>query len=212
MSDMKVEVPRQQRLFNHGKSLSEFSKWNNLRIIGNSAIGKAAIAVPVLGYLLLFNHEIVEYLKLHSTLCADCTISWRLHFFYFGCFFFAVGTVLFAIFCPLLIERQAGAHEFYEKEKDYYSAAEHMAFLVDHVLRERANTYLPPEHMYPARSIESMPLTSELSQLMGESYYLQNRDRRPVRIAILFSYVLGALLLAVPTIGTFGQVLIRVLN
>jgi hypothetical protein len=62
------------------RSLSEFAKWNSLRVIGNSTIGKAAIIVPVLGYLLLFNHEVVNFLKLHSTLCNDCTIPWRLNF------------------------------------------------------------------------------------------------------------------------------------
>ena len=193
-------------------SLSEFAKWNVLRVIGNSTLGKAAIVVPVLGYLLLFNHEVVDFLKLHSTLCNECTISWRLNFFYFGSFFVAIGSILFALACPVVIARHPGAHDFYEAENEYFSAPEHRAFLVGHILKARRTTYIRPEYMYPSTTEKEMLVPATLSQSMGEHYFLQNRSRRWTRLTVFWCYVAGAVLLAVPTIATFFQVLQRLLG
>lgn len=204
--------PDQRARVAYERSLSEFSKWNTLRVIGNSTIGKAAIVVPVLGYLLLFNHEVVNFLKLHSTLCNECAISWRLIFFYFGSFFVAIGSVLYGLACPVVVERHAGAHDFYEAEKEYYDAPEHRSFLVGHILGQRTKSYIRAEYMYPLRSESVMLSDVNLRQLMGEHYFLQNRSRRWLRLVIFFCYAVGACLLAVPTLGTFLQVLHRLLQ
>lgn len=47
-------------------SLDHQSRWSVLRRLGNSTIAKATIAVPLVGYLLLFNGEIVKFLSLHT--------------------------------------------------------------------------------------------------------------------------------------------------
>ena len=153
MTERKSQVAGRARV-DYEQSASEFAKWNNLRIIGSSAIGKAAIFMPILGYLLLFNQGVVDFLKLHPKFCEDCTIPWRLNFFYFGSFFVAIGSVLFGLLCPTVVERHAGAHDFYEAEHAYYDAPEHRAFLVGHILKARATTYIRPEYMYPPTSEE----------------------------------------------------------
>ena len=193
-------------------SISEFSKWSILRIIGNSTMGKAAIIVPVLGYLLLFNHEVVDFLKLHSSICRDCAVPWRLNLFYFGSLLIAIGSVLFGLTCPPVIDRHPGAHDFYEAEKDYYDAAEHRRFLVGHILKARATTYIERRFMYPATSSEEMLTTEKLSQLMGEHYFLQNRSRRNIRLTILGFYAAGAVLLAIPTVVTSWELFRRLLQ
>jgi hypothetical protein len=193
-------------------SPNEFAKWNSLGIIGNSTIGKAAIIVPVVGYLLLFNHEVVSFLRLHSEFCKDCTVSWRLNFFYFGSFFVAIGSLAFGFACPPMIARHAGAHDFYEAEKDYYDTEEHRRFLVGHILAARATTYIQPKYMYTPTSEEEMMTKGTLPELMGEHYFLQNRSRRKTRLIILGSYGIGAALLAVPTIGTCFQIMKQLLQ
>jgi hypothetical protein len=80
--------------------------WNALRRIGNSWIGKDSIALPILSYLILFQDDIIRYLRLHSSFCENCEVSWRLHLFYFGCCFFAVGSLLCVLTLIPLISRE----------------------------------------------------------------------------------------------------------
>ncbi len=108
----------------------------------------------------------------------------------------------------MVVERHAGAHDFYEAEKDYYDAPEHRAFLVGQILDARSNTYIQPEYMYPSRSEAVMMTDVNVPQLMGEHYFLQNRSRRWTRLTILYCYAAGAFLLVIPTLGTFLQVLV----
>jgi hypothetical protein len=203
----KVKLNSQLELVpaNESQPISEFAKWNNLRVIGGSSLGKAAIAFPVLGYLILFNDQAISYLKIHSTFCLDCSVSPRLYSLYIGGFFIALGSILYAIFCPAIIVRHAGAHDFYESEKDYYSTKEHLSFLINHIIGKRLNSYIAAPFMYPAKSAEAMMSNTDLSELMGEHYFLQNRAFRWLRISILWSYIVGFIFLAIPSMMTFVQ-------
>ncbi|WP_407158850.1 hypothetical protein [Bradyrhizobium sp. STM 3557] len=189
--------------------VSEWSKWNRLGVIGGSALGKAAIAFPVLGYLILFNDYAVAYLKIHSSFCLDCSVSPRLYALYIGGFFIAVGSLLYTMFCPQVVDRHANAHDFYESEKDYYDTAQHRLFLINHIIALSINSYIAAEYMYPARSAEEMMKQTDLSELMGQHYFLQNRSMRWLRIAILWFYLVGFIFLLIPTAMTFFQVVRR---
>jgi hypothetical protein len=78
-------------------------RWNSLRGIGNSPVARASIAVPILGYLILFHRDLIDYLKMHAQFCDGCTVSWRLHFLYFGSCFFALGALVYGFYCPPLL-------------------------------------------------------------------------------------------------------------
>ena len=188
-------------------SLSEHSRWNNLRTIGNSSIAKASIIVPVLGYIILFHDKLIDYLNLHLSFCAGCSVSWRLLFIYFGCCAFALGSLLYGFFCPLVIKRHEAAHNFFEEESDYFGHPEHVQFLASLIDREKRKTYLRPSVQYRERDDRERTSTSHLSAMMGENYFLQNRSLRWARIAIFLLYSIGGLLLAFPTVVTFVQVL-----
>lgn len=189
--------------------ISEWSKWNMLRVIGGSALGKAAIAFPVLGYLILFNDYAVAYLKIHSSFCLDCGVSPRLYALYVGGFFIAVGSLLYATFCPQVVDRHANAHDFYESENDYYDTPEHKRFLINHIIGLVLNSYIAPEYMYRKRSPDEMMNDTGLSELMGQHYFLQNRTKRALRITIFWLYIAGFICLLIPTVTTFYQVLKR---
>jgi hypothetical protein len=53
------------------------SRWGNLRLIGNSVASRATIAVPILGYLVLFNSYVVNALTLHSSLWGIQVVAFR---------------------------------------------------------------------------------------------------------------------------------------
>ena len=92
--------------------------WSQLRAIGNSTLARSAIAVPVVGYFLLFNADIVRWLTLHTDFCAasGCNVSWRLYCLYFGGCAFAVGAIIYGLGCPREVRKYEDAEDFMSHE------------------------------------------------------------------------------------------------
>src|SRR5215813_7741442 len=123
--------------------LKESSRWDRLRLIGNSHIAQSALAVPIVGYFILFNGHVIDYLQIHTAFChgSACTVPWRLYFIYFGACGFALGSGLYALFCPALIKKFSGAAEFFEAEKVFYTQPRNLKALFDRI---RARKGGPP--------------------------------------------------------------------
>jgi len=186
-------------------------RWNDLRRIGNSPVARASIIVPVLGYLILFHSDLINYLQFHSSFCKDCTVSWRLHFLYFACCSFAVGSILYAWRCPEVIKSYQTARDFFESEHVYFCHPQNISYLFELFAREGAEPSDPFNLLALANDSKGLgkEQASMLSGLMGQHYFVQNRRRFWSRIAVATAYALGFFLLAIPAVVTFGQVLGR---
>jgi hypothetical protein len=71
---------------------NKYVPWTTLREIGNLSAVKLTILLPAIGYLIIFNENVIEYLKLSPELGLDSqssTISIRLLTIYFGLTFVA---------------------------------------------------------------------------------------------------------------------------
>lgn len=194
------------------------SRWGKLRLVGNSSIAQSTIAVPILGYFILFNSDIVEYLRLHTDFCGGkaCGVSWRLYFLYFGCCFIAVGASVYSLLCPTVAKIYPGASDFFEAEKTYFSGPENLKYLFELIEKQKGAPAKDPFelklHIVAARAALNSAHVHALADVMGEYYVLQNVSRRLARILSLLAYGLGILLILVPTALTFVQVLERVLR
>jgi hypothetical protein len=194
--------------------LDESSRWAKLRLFGNSHIAQATIAVPILGYFLLFNQYLLEYLRLHSSFCAApaCSPSWRLQLLYFGCFFMALGAAIYAIRCPTVVKIYSGASNFFEAEKMYFSAPRNLAYLFGLIERDGGKPAADPfnlQSLIANHAALNQAHLSALADVMANYYVLQNTSRRISRIAVLLAYSLGVFLLLIPTVVTFFQILFQ---
>jgi hypothetical protein len=189
-------------------------RWNDLRRLGNSSIARASIIVPVLGYLIIFHSDLINYLNIHTSFCENCSVSWRLYMFYFSCCFFAMGSVIYAVRCPRTIKEYAVARDYFEADKHYFCSADNLAYLFDLLDREGAE----PSDPFPLRSKlasqtnvipDQLPY---LAGLMGQHFFLENRKHPWSRMAVFVSYAVGFILLGIPTVWTFFQVILRVLR
>jgi len=191
------------------------SRWGKLRLIGNSSIAQSTIAVPILGYFILFNSDIVEYLRLHTDFCVGkaCGVSSRLYFLYFGCFFIAIGASVYSTMCPTVAKIYPGASDFFEAEKAYFSGPNNLKYLFDLIQKQKGAPAEDPFdlriHIVGSRAALNSAHVHALADIMGEYYVLQNVSKRPARILSLLAYGLGILLILVPTVLTFVQVLLR---
>jgi hypothetical protein len=86
--------------------------WNGLSLIGNSKVISLTIFVPFIGYLILFNNELVSYFVLSSELVGTVnssgsigyeTIS-RLYFLYYGLISLGISSIGFSFFCPVNVK------------------------------------------------------------------------------------------------------------
>lgn len=190
--------------------LDHRSRWSVLRRLGNSPVAKATIAVPLVGYLLLFNAEIVRFLSLHTDFCQpeNCSPSLRLVLLYLGSCLVAVGAALYSLRCPALIKKYDSAAAFFDAEKDYFSQPRNLEYLLR--LIELGTETEPLAHDatkfdYKKESGNVDP--SRLADPMGELYRLLNVSHLESRLVALVAYCLGIVLLLIPTAMTFIQVM-----
>ena len=183
-----------------------------MRPIGPSPIARASVAMPVLGYLILFHKDLLDYLKLHSSFCQDCDVSWRLYMLYFACCCFAVGSVIYAVRCPRIIKSYAVSRDYIEAEKAHYCGAVNLEYLFELFDGEKAHPADPSDLRTKAEA--NVGLTQEdipqLSDLMSQLYFIQNRRAFSSRMVVAIMYALGFLLLGIPAVVTFLQILTRV--
>lgn len=107
------------------------SKWTDLRRLGNSKIVKSTVLIPLIGYLILFNEDIVAAAQMSDDLVGRSIllnvlfdvvtpameVSYRLYFIYFGLTSIAVGSILFQLFCPHLIKLYETHAVYVEQEE-----------------------------------------------------------------------------------------------
>jgi len=162
-----------------------------------------------LGYLILFHSDLIEYLKLHVSVCKDCAVSWRLHLLYFACCFFAVGSVVYAWRCPEVIKLYAVARDYFETEKAYYCG--NLRYLFHLFERDGLDPADPSDLRTLAlqRFNLHQDRTHELAGLMAQFYFSENRKEFASRMTVAIAYGAGFFFLAIPTVWTFGQVLFR---
>ncbi|MCV3243763.1 hypothetical protein [Mesorhizobium sp. ZC-5] len=166
--------------------------------------------MPLVGYLLLFNAEIVKYLSLHTDFCraANCAPSLRLLLLYLGACSIAIGAALYGLRCPSLIKKYDSAAAFFDAEKAYFSQPRNHDYLLKLIKLGTETEPLAndaPEFSYDGARRDIDP--NSLADPMGELYRLLNVSHPKSRRAVLLSYSLGILLLLVPSVMTFGQVL-----
>ena len=187
-------------------------RWNDLRRIGNSSIARASVAVPILGYLILFHSDLINYLKLHSSFCQDCQVPWRLHLLYFACCSFALGQVVYAWRCPQVIKSYQTGRDFFEAEHVYFCHPQNLQYLFGMFEDQRPDDPFGLLALAEGdRGIGNQQATM-LSGLMGQLYFMQNRRDYWARLLVYSAYATGFALLALPAVITFVEILSRFLS
>lgn len=179
--------------------------WSSLRALGNSTVAKFSLAVPVLGYFILFNREIVYSLQLHTSFCASsCSVSWRMQFLYFGGCAFAGATGIYAWFCPTVVKRAQSANDLYNLTAGFFAATSNFEGLIalskDEGVVVDTNLAQKVENTGPTNKIVA------LAAMLAELYQACDIAHPGARRWCFALFVIGILLLGVPAVFTFVQV------
>jgi hypothetical protein len=203
--------------------LESRSRWSKLRDLGQSNLVRASVLMPVFGYLLLLNEHVHTYLTIQydaDGLGHYLPPTWRVWMLFYGSFLLALGSMLFAWWCPAEIKLYASEFQMVDTERPHLTAQNLTHQITGNIkaLYESLSNW--------EDSIFKMPrLRPDLPNLgAGTSPYLQTSDRwglglihiwrasdikhPKMRILILVLFRAGIVLLTVPAIVTFLQVTI----
>lgn len=186
--------------------------WTGLRALGGSWVVKSTVLVPILGYFIIFNDGVIQFVQDNSALCREggCRISWKLYVTYFGLCSAAVGSLMFSAFCPHIIKRYPTSREFFNADKEFYAHHLNLKWIIDDVSRmigEEFDDGMGLSRIAGSRSAVGPGEIIALSGVMSTYFNHQNVSRRVARLICFGFFTLAACLLAVPSTSTFLRVL-----
>jgi len=197
--------------------------WAKLREAGNSTIVKLTIVIPLVGYLIIFNEDLLHYLDLSRELFGHhdpagsqevAQVSWRLLFLYFGLCFVAVGAGLYSWFCP-------------DEIKSYRLASDYVAAVLNNVgaigmgrieAALESGSELAARGLSDWREVSSArPLTETVEEfetrwtdrnrgVLELHFDYLNRSHPYVRVACATCYAIGFVALFIPSADVFARV------
>ena len=203
--------------------------WSTLRGIGNSSAAKATILMPLIGYLFLFNGHFVTWLALHpatgvTTEATQAALGWRLLCLYYGLTLVAVATVVYALRCPYVCKRYADAVDYARDVRTIHASGSAFAGLIGELRRVKDSAETAPKSVLdavrgeltllgpPAQDAQAWGLLpaaerpSRVLRLLTAKYNVLDYSHRFARRTAATLYVLGLLLLAVPSANLFVSV------
>jgi hypothetical protein len=203
--------------------LSNMTPWSTLRALGTYPATKLTVFIPLIGYLILFNENILHYLALSKQLFGQtqeqiasvpAPVSVRLLLLYFGLCLIAAGSVIFTLRCPPRLKAYGSAPEFIGKELDNISIVELCAIsecldpkgAVGGKFREYCSKLVErytSNYVSPVQAKRDEEIEAD-----GLNAYFQILDRgRPIsRVGSASLFVAGLVALSIPSAEVFFRV------
>jgi hypothetical protein len=206
--------------------LEMHSRWSQLRALGQSNLVKASVLMPVLGFLLLFNATVQQYLTIRydpSWPFNYLPSMWRVWMLYYGSCFLAVGSLVFARWCPAEVKQYPTAFMMADAERHHYTD-QHLTHLISNRLSILyAGLSTREDSIFNASTFGFRRLKPDESNLgVGSSPDLQSADqwglglihiwelndiKHPkTRIVVYLLFGAGLVLVSIPAVVTFLQV------
>ena len=194
------------------------SRWSELRNLGQSNLVKASVLMPVFGYLLLLSEHVHYYLYDTNWPFGHLPSLWRVWMLFYGSFLLAVGSILFALFCPVEIKRYPSAYYLVDTERPHLTAhgqtqqiADKLTVLYDSMSTWQKSIFQRPKLRpdLPNLGAGTIPALQTGDQWgLGLIHIWELKDiKRPfLRIIVFALFCTGLFLLAVPAAFTFLQV------
>ncbi|MEO1593928.1 MAG: hypothetical protein AAFS02_01635 [Pseudomonadota bacterium] len=202
------------------------STWETLRVAGTTPFARAAVAVPVLGYFILFGESANTYFRL--TLDAELSL-WRVYWLYFGFTVVALAQVLFNWYCPPEIKQHGTGYEFAAREErtinpDRINKMQELLIAQAYAkVRsdsdpdfQRAREFehdpkqgLPSDHYAVKLNHARADVRGlDLPQIMARYVDAIDVQKPATRLIVTYLYATGLALVLVPTLATLGQVIL----
>ena len=209
------------------KLLDKVPSWEALRPVGRSRISRMTIAMPIVGYFILFNRELANALRLSENLIgistdeASSLTNFNLYFLYFGLLIFSLANIAFSANCPIIIKQFEGEHEFCNRELEIISRyrfsrilgvlADKFDYRPDRALKETSDAV---ERIAEANNRNNRDFwVKSNSDLIMETlqinYDRHNHKKISWRIFVSGGYLVSFIIMAIPTVTTSAKILYK---
>jgi hypothetical protein len=206
------------------EELRRIPYWTMLRATGNSPPVKLTILIPVIGYAIIFNEKIIQYLQISENILnvqnilrepdiLHSPVSWRLLCLYFGLCLVAFASIIYAVWCPTLIKKYASATEFVANDSP------HIAFFTFKIIEDefKSSTYkndfkiIKDNGNYEminrrTEDSEEAIIRKYDKELLSLYFVFLNQKNLFCRRLASSLYLLGFGATAIPSIDIFGRV------
>jgi hypothetical protein len=189
--------------------------WSELRAVTNSPAAKATVLIPIIGYLIIFNENVIKYLHVATdvggTIPPEGHVSSRLLLVYLGLMFIAVGAAAYQLFCPADVKHYGDTNAYVggvtSTIKDYrFRTIEDR--LRNSIFHER---YMHIRDMY-AKTWQDRDLNDDQKAAINNGilhlyFEYLNKEHAPMRMIAGWAFLIGFVILSIPSIGVFARVL-----
>lgn len=194
------------------KSLDLIS-WNSLKKIGQSKLVNLTIFVPLFGYMIFFNDYLVSLIEISISYLNKFDVNYNntfldnsniLFYFYFGFSLIGIASIMYKLFSPDLINEYSSMREYIEKEKDVMNRDNILSLYekLDHDNNQEIKKV--QDKILPVDIIENETLVSIMT--INWEYY--NTKLKIIQSIIFIFYVFGFLLVSVPSLKMFYNIMI----
>lgn len=188
--------------------------WTSLRTIGNSYPSRALVVAPFLAYAILFNSHISAFLGASAWPVDVSDVGGEialLYFWYFGLVAFGTGSLCFVLACPLEIKMNADGDEFYRRSRetvtpdDLLMYCEYIGKSTYADDRQRAKA-MDLKTIFGSRAIVTL---NNFEVLFAKKAYfcILDKSRRGIRVLTFIGFVLGFVLISVPSVISLVRVI-----
>ena len=195
-------------------------RWSKLRPIGNSWPARLTVLIPLVGYLIIFNTKLAGYADLIREVSGGdpvgLSVSPRLFQVNFGLCFVSIGAAIYAFACPSIVKKYGTSGAFAGGDGQYYGnfgidlirqtlTSEGYAAAVEEI--RRRYDPLPDTSGRPPSDADTYQVRNAILHL----YFTYLNGSGPLWCWLsAFFYVLGFVVLLVPSIKIFSRV-VRIL-
>ena len=187
--------------------LEQWCRWSDLHAIGNSRLVRSSAIVPIVGYLIILNQHLAGYAQLLGV--GD--VTWRLYALYVGLSSVGLASIVYAARCPETIKSYRTAVEYALKEDDYFLAGNNFTYIrnsarIDYQRLPEWKRSIPGL-TDPDLFTDDLPREQHIIVLMTARWTIRNLSRTPSRMVAGALYSVGFVIVSVPTVMTFWNVL-----
>lgn len=187
--------------------------WTDLRTLSNSTAARATVLIPLVGYLIVFNENIAQYLALASELGGTgsaAQVSSRLLSIYLGLTFVAVGAVIYGRYCPPEVKRFQTASSYIQSDKESLLGPPIEAIERQLVQSEWALQFDAMRLRLDGKADRGVLKDADWNNFHNGVLHLyfeyQNHSHRFSRQLVTSAYVVGFVFLGIPSLLVFVRV------
>ena len=187
--------------------------WNDLKRIGQSKLLQLTILIPIFGYMIFFNHELVSIVEKSTNYLYDKNIinskilftnSYKLYYLYFGFSLLGIASILYKIISPNLINEYLSLREYIEKESSIMNQ-NNTKTLFNRLKNEKVKGIeILQDNIIPVQSITE----NTIIDIMTINWKHNNTLYKKTKITIFLLYTFGFILIAIPSLKMFYNTIV----